>query len=259
MAELRIVFLMYHELEQSGRPKAQADPGYVRYVLSASDFRAQMRLLRHHGWRGMSVGDAITFPESPGVAITFDDGCESDLLVAAPILQENGFGATFYVSPGRLGRPGYMSNSQLCELASLGFEIGCHSMTHAYLTDLDDAGLRREIQEARLELEQLLGRAVEHFSCPGGGYDRRAVEVARSAGYLTLATSRSQANPKSTDPFALGRVPVMRDTKPETFWAICRGHGLWRLRARSTLQGAVRHALGNAVYDRVRDVLLRSR
>jgi hypothetical protein len=257
MAEPQMVFLMYHELELPGRPTARSDPGYIRYVLRASDFRSQVRFLRQQGWRGISVGEALSFPKQPGVAVTFDDGCESDLLVAAPVLKDSRFTATFYVTPGFLGHLGYMAHSQVRELASLGFEIGCHSMTHAYLTDLDEAGLRREVREAKLQLEQILGRAVEHFSCPGGRHDLRAVAAARSAGYVTLATSRVQANRKSTDPFALGRVAVMRDTKPEAFWAICRGHGLWQLNARSALRGTARRLLGNSTYDRLRGVLLR--
>jgi len=41
-------------------------------------------------------------------------------------------------------------------------------MTHAYLTDLDDRGLQREIADAKAQLEEILGKTVEHFSCPGG-------------------------------------------------------------------------------------------
>ena len=63
---------------------------------------------------------------------------------AAPILQEFGFGATFYITVGFLGKPGYLSEAQVRNLSSLGFEIGCHSLTHPYLTDLDDSFLHDE-------------------------------------------------------------------------------------------------------------------
>jgi len=257
MAEPSIVFLMYHELELPGRATVQSDPGYMRYVLGECDFRTQMQFLKQQSWRGMSVGEALTFPKQPGVAVTFDDGCETDFLAAASILEQTGFGGTFYVTSGFLGHPGYMSHSQLRELAALGFEIGCHSMTHAYLPDLDDAGLHNEIAEAKLRLEQTTGRAVEHFSCPGGRYDTRVVEVARSSGYLSVATSRIQANGISTDPFALGRVAILRGTDLQRFSQICRGQGLWRLRARDTLLRAARRVLGHSVYDQVRSDLLR--
>src|ERR1700690_3762120 len=172
MSEPGGVFLMYHELELPGRPLRQCEPGYVRYVLAEADFRSQTRWLQQAGWRGVSVSEALAFRsqdggERPGVAFTFDDGCESDLIAAVPILSEAGYHATFYVTVGRIGQPGYMRPTQVRELCALGFEVGCHSMTHAYLTDLDDRGLHREIAEAKIQLEDVVGNPVEHFSCPG--------------------------------------------------------------------------------------------
>jgi peptidoglycan/xylan/chitin deacetylase (PgdA/CDA1 family) len=256
MAEPGIVFLMYHELELPGRSACQSEPGYVRYVLPASEFQAQMQSLKQLGMHGLSVSDALAFPDEPAVAITFDDGCETDVLTAAPILRELGFGATFYVTVGFLGRRGYMSHEQLRELRDSSFEIGCHSLTHPYLTDLDDAGLHREIVEAKRQLEELAGKPIKHFSCPGGRYDRRVVKIARAAGYGSVANSRTHANSKSTDPFALGRVAVLRGTPPQKFAAFCHGRGLWQLTARDTVQATARRFLGNSVYDRVRAVLL---
>ncbi len=139
MANQSTVFLMYHELEIPDRPICQAEPGYARYVLQADTFRQQIEYLKANGWQGVSVGQALGFPETKSVAITFDDGCETDLLVAAPILQKAGFNATFFITSGWLGKPGFLSPAQLKELGQQGFEIGCHSQSHAYLSDLDEA------------------------------------------------------------------------------------------------------------------------
>ncbi len=86
--EQPIVFLMYHELEVPGRGLCHSDAGYVRYILRGLDFQAQMQSLKRAGWCGLSVSEALRFPATSGVAITFDDGCESDLVTAAPILRE---------------------------------------------------------------------------------------------------------------------------------------------------------------------------
>jgi peptidoglycan/xylan/chitin deacetylase (PgdA/CDA1 family) len=252
-----IVFLMYHELEIPGRPLCQTEPGYARYVLAERDFRAQIEFLRANGWLGLCVGQALGFPAANSVAITFDDGCETDLLVAAPILLRSGFNATFFITCSWLGQPGYLSAAQLKELSLQGFEIGCHSMTHAYLTDLDEKGLRHEISDAKSELEQIIGRAVDHFSCPGGRCDQRVVNVARASGYRTVATSRIQANSRNTDVFGLGRVAILRDLNLDTFAAICDRSKLSRLRAQSTIREVAKGILGNEFYDRVRATLLR--
>ncbi len=246
-----MVFFMYHELEAGGRPVCQGVPGYVRYVVREKDFRAQMKLLKDSGWRGVDVSDALLFDPS-STAITFDDGCETDLLVAAPILHELNFRATFYVTAGFVGKSGYLSAGQLRELGSLGFEIGCHSMTHAYLSDLDDSGLRREIIDSRKQLEQFIGSPVEHFSCPGGRYNQRAIAMVHNEGYRTLATSNSCTNSSDTNRFELGRIPVMRETTLHEFESYCHGRGLWSLRFRESLRRTAKNLLGNNLYDRLR-------
>ncbi len=257
MANQSTVFLMYHELEIPDRPICQAEPGYARYVLQTDTFRQQIEYLKANGWRGLSVGQALGFPEFKSVAITLDDGCETDLLLAAPILQKAGFNATFFITSGWLGQKGYLSPAQLRELSQQGFEIGCHSQTHAYLSDLDDGGLRREIVDPKSQLEQIIGRSVDHFSCPGGRYNQRALAVARSAGYHSVSTSRIEANTRVTDVFELGRVAILRDMALSTFAAICDGSRLSRMRTESAIRGAAKQILGNNFYDRVRATLLR--
>lgn len=251
------IFLMYHELELPGRAMCQNDPGYLRYILRREDFEAQMEDLTQSGWRGVSVGEAVQSFAEKTVCITFDDGCETDLLAAAPLLQERNFGGTFYLTTGFLGKPGYLSHAQVRELSAMGFEIGCHSMTHPYLTDLDDNNLQREVSGAKQQLEQILGKPVEHFSCPGGRYDRRVSQVAQQAGYRTVATSQIQVNSRSSDPMKLGRVAVMRSTSLPAFRKICCAQDLWRMSLQVQIRSATRRLLGNSFYDRLRSAVLR--
>ena len=250
-----MVYLMYHELASAGRQLCQSEPGYVRYVLDVAEFESQMAAIREIGFRGVSVSEALKFP-SRSIALTFDDGCETDLVSAAPILKKFDFGATFYIVTGSVGKRGYLSLSQLRELRESGFEIGCHSMTHPYLSDLDEAGLQREIAEAKTQLEQMLGCPVEHFSCPGGRSDPRAVQVARSAGFRTVATSLPRANTPATDRFGLGRVAMKRGLNLDDFKNLCQGRSLWAMGLSGSLRDGAKRMLGNAAYDRVRALLL---
>lgn len=256
MTSPAIVFLMFHELELPGRPLVQSEPGYVRYILTQSAFRTQIDWLQRNGWRGLSVSEALQYPAEKSVAITFDDGCETDWIAAAPILNQAGFHATFYITTGFLNKRGYMSHSQLREL-SASFEIGCHSMTHAYLNDLDPSLLQVEIVDARSRLEDIIGKKVEHFSCPGGRYDEKALAIASQSGYRSVANSHSHANTPATDPFHLGRVAIMRDTDESTFAKICDGSALWKTQLAESARNAARTILGNKLYDRVRSRYLR--
>ena len=255
-----LVFLMYHELELPGWPLCRTEPGYVRYVVTASNFQVQMEWLRTAGWRGLSVTEALTFDRGNAVAITFDDGSETDVTAAATILKARVFGATFYVTAGSVGNKGYMSSPQLRQLSDSGFEIGSHSMTHRYLPDLDDACLRQEMLESKHRLEEMIGKPIRHFSCPGGRYDRRVARFARQTGYVTVANSRARVNSRSSDHYALGRVAIMRDISLGDFQNICRGRELWKIELRDAIRGAAKRLLGNRIYDSVRHrALLRSR
>lgn len=253
--------LMYHELERPGRPLADTDPGYVRYVLDESRFAQQIAWIAAAGLRGVSVGQAHRHVfDAPGqVVITFDDGSESDWVVAVPRLLERAFGATFYVVSRWIGRrAGFLRQAGLRGLSEAGFEVGSHSATHAFLTDLDGAGLRRELVESKREIEDILGRPVTHLSCPGGRLNRRVADAAREAGYQTMAASRIGVNGPRSDPFALARCPVLRDTPQHTFEAFCRGEHLTSLQLREHTLGAAKALLGNRLYASIRHFAIRS-
>ena len=256
MAASRIVFLMYHEIEIAGRQLCQSEPGYVRYILPLETFRRQMEWIKESGWRGLNVGEAVRYPAEPSVCITFDDGCETDLIAAAPVVREFGFNATFYLTAGFLGTPGYLNTTQVRDLDAQGFQIGCHSMTHPYLSDLTEAELKREVVDAKLQIENIVGHSIEHFSCPGGRYDRRTLQVARLAGFATVANSEFRENSSGTNPYELGRVAMLRDLTIEEFAATCRGRGLWRKRLQHQARRGAQRLLGNGAYDRLRAALL---
>jgi peptidoglycan/xylan/chitin deacetylase (PgdA/CDA1 family) len=257
MSSSRIVFLMYHELEIAGRQLCQSEPGYVRYILPLETFRRQMAWIKESGWRGLNVGEAIRYPAEPGVCITFDDGCETDLIAAAPVLREFGFNATFYLTVGFLGTPGYLNTTQVRDLDAQGFQIGCHSMTHPYLPDLTEPELKREVVDAKLQIEKIVGHSIEHFSCPGGRYDQRTLHMARYSGFITVANSEFYANSSRTSLYELGRVSMLRDLTIEEFGTTCQGRGLWKKRLQHRTRRSVQRVLGNRAYDQLRAVLLR--
>jgi peptidoglycan/xylan/chitin deacetylase (PgdA/CDA1 family) len=257
MSTSHIVFLLYHELQLSGRKLCQSEPGYVRYILPLETFRSHLDWMKKSGIRGLNVSEALRYPIEPSVCITFDDGCETDLIAAAPVLREFGLNATFYLTSGFLGTPGYLTANQVRELEAQGFEIGCHSMTHPYLSDLREPELTREIVDAKFQIEQIVGHPIEHFSCPGGRFDRRTLEMARRAGFRTVANSLFHANSSRTSLYDLGRVAMLRDMPLAELAATCSGRGLWKKRLQHSSRRSVQRLLGNRVYDRLRKALLK--
>jgi peptidoglycan/xylan/chitin deacetylase (PgdA/CDA1 family) len=253
-----IPYLMYHEIEVPGRRVIQDTPGYLRYVVKEKDFSDQLGALADSSFTGVNVTTALSATKTSQkvVAITFDDGCETDLLVAAPLLKERSFNATFYLVAGFLDRPGYLSTTQARALKDFDFEIGSHSMTHSYLRRLDNTQLRAEIFDSKDRLEQLIGSKVDHFSCPGGRWDSRVSELAQLAGYLSVATSDTGTNSDRSDPYHLLRLAVFRDTSHDSFSSMCRGEGLALRRLKNTILDGAKDFLGDSTYDRLRARML---
>lgn len=251
-------FFMYHELEVAGRALCMSDPGYVRYVVDEGVFRAQLDLLAAEGRQAIGVSEWVDGKAAGAnrVVLTFDDGCETDLLTAAPLLLDRGFSATCYLTVDFLDRPGFLSSAQVRELAATGLEIGCHSMSHAFLNEVDDARLAREVVEAKQRLEEMCGRPLRSFSCPGGRYDERLVPLARQAGFDTICTSRPVANAWPMSSPLLGRVAVTRGMSPARFATAARGQSLMRDRVSDLALRCAKSVLGNRLYETVRARLL---
>lgn len=259
MAGDATTYLMYHELERDGCPLCHSEEGYARYVVHENIFRQQISWLRNAGIQGLSVTEAFASDSARGVVLTFDDGCETDLLIAAPLLKEASFSATFYITLMFLGQPGYMVPQQVRRLSDEGFEVGCHSMTHPYLDDLSSSELLREVADAKMKLEDIIGRPVHHFSCPGGRWSPAVANTARKAGYQTVSTSRIGRNCRNSDRFKLARISVMRETMLAQYQDWCNDKSLWQLQLRTAIRSTAKELLGNIFYDRIRGMLLENR
>src|SRR4030067_62228 len=74
------------------------------------------------------------------VSLTFDDGVADNYLVRTD-LAANKLRATWYIISGFVGTPGYLTESQLHDLATDGHEIGSHTIEHVTLIDNRRAAL----------------------------------------------------------------------------------------------------------------------
>ncbi len=140
---------------------------------------------------------------------SWDDGHPLDLRLAE-LLSKHGFGATFYVpvrNPGGHCTPGGLTVMSPAELRALGqaFEIGSHTLEHAFLPELDDAAARRQVAEGKAELEAQLGSAVGGFCYPGGVFTDAHVQMVREAGFRH---ARTIVNLRGARPAEAYRLPT---------------------------------------------------
>jgi peptidoglycan/xylan/chitin deacetylase (PgdA/CDA1 family) len=178
--------LMYHYIRTVDE---QADPMGYRLSITPERFAEQMEWLRDNDYTPMRM-DALSAclrgltrcPENP-VALTFDDGYTDAATEALPVLEEQGFVATFYVVVNFVGKPGYMTWEQIELLRDSGMEIGSHTVNHFDLTGLELDAAQDEIVTSRQLLEERLEVPVVSFSYPVGSYNSALAGVVRSAGY----------------------------------------------------------------------------
>ncbi len=91
------------------------------------------------------------------------------------------------------------------------FEIGSHTKTHAQLSRLSEAAQRNEVAQSKSFLEDLIGRPVNSFAYPYGGYgdySPASIACAREAGYRSACTTLPGKVDGDTDRFQLNRVAV---------------------------------------------------
>jgi peptidoglycan/xylan/chitin deacetylase (PgdA/CDA1 family) len=123
------------------------------------------------------------------VTLTFDDGFESDVTQALPILQESSIPASFFIVPAFIGEPGHLSWNQVRALTEAGMTIGSHTLTHAWLPELSAKKLWEELEGSRQVIEDHIAAPVSLLSLPGGFYNQRVLETAWRAGYTIVSTT----------------------------------------------------------------------
>ncbi len=170
-------------------------------------FRAQLKTLAARGYVGTTFTEAVAGRAGGRrVAVTFDDGYQSVLTLARPILDELGWPATVFVPTDYMGSgepmqwPGidhWVGSAHEAELAPLtwdevreldaaGWEIGSHTRSHPHLTTLGDDELAAELAGAKEVCEREIGRCAS-IAYPYGDVDARVIAAARDAGYRTGA------------------------------------------------------------------------
>jgi peptidoglycan/xylan/chitin deacetylase (PgdA/CDA1 family) len=131
----------------------------------------------------------VPLAREPRVRITFDDGNASDVEVALPCLAEHGLSATFFIVVDRIGTQGFLSGDDVRRLVDAGMRIGVHGLSHRSWRGQPPDLLRRELTQAKDELESIAGVEIPTAACPFGAYDRHVLRTVRAIGFQHVFTS----------------------------------------------------------------------
>ena len=227
-SDTRCAILAYHKIGEPPHGTWQT----WNYV-PIDTFVAHLELLAADGWEVISLdllvaamaGEA-TLPDRSAV-ITFDDGYQSMLTVAEPILAKFGhpsvlFVPTDYVAGTNSFDTGAEPEEPICnwdelrELQRRGCAVQSHSAGHRLFDDLSLEDQVDEIVRSKRVLEENLDHRIHSFSFPFGARGKEGGQVdaaLQEAGYqVAFCYHGGVQKLPIAEAFALRRVPVGPDT-----------------------------------------------
>jgi peptidoglycan/xylan/chitin deacetylase (PgdA/CDA1 family) len=226
--DTRCAILAYHKIGEPPHGTWQT----WNYV-PTDTFIAHLELLAGDGWQVISLDTLVaamageaTLPERSAV-LTFDDGYQSMLTVAEPVLAKFGHPSVLFVPTEYVGGvnsfdTGSEPEEPICtwdelrELQRRGCAVQSHSAGHR---SFDDLSLEDQVDEAvrsKQVMEEHLDHRIHSFSFPFGarGNEGDKLDAAlQGAGYEVAFRYHGGVQLFSVaDAFSLRRVPVGPDT-----------------------------------------------
>jgi peptidoglycan/xylan/chitin deacetylase (PgdA/CDA1 family) len=224
-ASAGIPILMYHRVATAG------PLGLERFRVDPTLFDEHLSALRHYGYSTIGLADGVEVlsgreePTGKPIIITFDDGYR-DFLTALPSLQKHLFAAAVFLVAARIGgfadwdtsygeAAPLMSWPEILEIAGEGTELGCHSLTHRPMTEMNYSDLLRDTRQARRILEHGLERSIGHFAYPYGAENQTVRSVVAALGFSSAVSCRPALARFGDEILCLPRIEVPGSCTPE--------------------------------------------
>jgi peptidoglycan/xylan/chitin deacetylase (PgdA/CDA1 family) len=214
--------LVYHNIGREARG---------RLVLGVDAFTEQMKYLKAHGYRVVSVTEFVEWlhlrkqlPKKT-VVLTFDDGYRSFREYAYPVLKELGFTATLFVYTDYVGAGrNALGWDDLKTLTAQGFDVQAHSKSHADLRRAEhetDAQYSRRMQAELAEPPRMLarnmGRPITFLAYPYGRVDDAVLAKVKEQGYQAAFTVRRESNAAFVELLRISRSQVYSEMTLDQF------------------------------------------
>lgn len=196
--EKKVPVLMYHDISDWFKDD---------YTISPSQFASHMEWLYSNGYQTLPVKELadVTWDDNKRVVIiTFDDGYESFMEYAFPLLKGYGFKATINVIGKYVGtfidfdrnRPVLSWDEYRYLIKSGVVDVGCHSYDlHMWRNGVGGvkAFSRKEIEKDLQLFQEVLkketGNTANILAWSYGIYDKESIEIAKQAGFYYILTS----------------------------------------------------------------------
>jgi peptidoglycan/xylan/chitin deacetylase (PgdA/CDA1 family) len=209
-----VPILMYHVINPP--PAGAKFPGL--YV-PGEQFSEQMDALAAAGFHAVTMDQMLanwtrgtSLPAKP-VVLSFDNGYQSQLTNAAPVLRRHGWvGVENIQLTGLPPSQGGLSSAQVAQLVADGWELDTQGISHADLIAISPSALHEQVFAAREQLQRRYHVPVSWFCYPSGHYDQAVVEAVKAAGFVGSTTVVPGWASPSGDSYRLPRLRVLGGT-----------------------------------------------
>ena len=199
-----IISIMYHRFDENKYPSTN---------IKIEDFKSHINLIKDSNFKFISHKE---FEESLNknnlnkkILLTIDDGFSSFYENAWPILKEKKIPFIIFVNTETVGSRGYMSWSQIKEIAQFDFvHIGNHSHSHEYLVDWSDNEIEEDLKTSIKIFKEKLNYQTKFFAYPFGEYKKSYKEIVKKLGFEYAFGQHSGVMDKTKDKFELPRFPI---------------------------------------------------
>lgn len=177
------------------------------YSVSPARFAQQMKTLSENGFHTILPNQLYDYlihdgvlPPKP-ILITFDDGREEQYRLGTTEMNKYGFKGVFFIMTISIGRPGYMTKSQIKDLSDDGHSIGAHTWDHHPVTKYEDKDWNIQLIKPKQLLENITGKNVSYFAYPFGVWNTSSIAKIKKCGYklaFILSNKRNLDEPLYT-------------------------------------------------------------
>ncbi|WP_114569936.1 polysaccharide deacetylase family protein [Exiguobacterium flavidum] len=206
-----------------------------RYTVYTDEFEQQIKAMKDRGVKFVSESELEdhrktgTFPDRC-VWLSFDDGDETLVKNAYPVLRENDVPFSVFLIAGHVGAEDFQNMrlagwAELREMQESGLvTFGSHTFDMHYLKEdkavfLDEEGAEKfaaDLERSRTVMKRELGAAPLSFAYPFGNADAKTTQIVEQTGFKTAFILNPSAITQETNAFYQNRVLVDSETFTRT-------------------------------------------
>lgn len=185
--------------------------GSSELFVSPSVLDEQITALLENGYTLITFEDFDRLDEiEKPVMLTFDDGYDDNYDYLFPILKKYQVKATVFMITNDIGKNHKLTAEEITEMSNSGLvSIQSHTMSHEYLSYMNEERLRREMSESKLVLARLTGKESFVLCYPTGMYSNLSIDLTKDYYEFGLLMSSGRYE-TGMDPYMIRRYYVPR-------------------------------------------------